>query len=116
MNDETGIRSGLRASLPLIPPTFALGASFGVLAEPVMGSVAAIVMSIFVCSGGAQFATLGVLQAGGAGAAAIGAGMLMNARWLPMSLAVAPSLKGGTPRRALEAQAIIDSSFVLASR
>jgi predicted branched-subunit amino acid permease len=115
--DHTGdIRSGLRAALPLIVPTLALGVSFGVLAEPVMGPVAPIVMSIVVCSGGAQFAALSVLQAGGAAAASIGAGMLMNARWLPMSFAVAPSLIGGTPRRALEAQAIVDASFVLASR
>lgn len=115
--EHTGdIRSGIRAALPLIVPTLALGVSFGVLAEPVMGPVAPIVMSVVVCSGGAQFAALSVLLSGGAAAAAIGAGMLMNTRWLPMSFAVAPSLAGGTPRRALEAQAIVDASFVLASR
>jgi predicted branched-subunit amino acid permease len=115
--ERTGdIRSGVRAALPLIVPTLALGVSFGVLAEPVMGEVAPIAMSIAVCSGGAQFAALSVLLSGGAAAAAVGAGMLMNTRWLPMSFAVAPSLAGSTPRRALEAQAIVDASFVLASR
>jgi predicted branched-subunit amino acid permease len=57
-----------------------------------------------------------VLISGGAAGAAIGAGMLMNARWLPMSFAVTPSLLGGKARRAAEAQAIVDASFVLASR
>jgi branched chain amino acid efflux pump len=116
MEHSGDIRSGVRAALPLIVPTLALGISFGVLAEPVMGPVAPVVMSIVVFSGGAQFAALSVLQSGGAAAAAIGAGMLMNTRWLPMSFAVAPSLRGGTRRRALEAQAIVDASFVLASR
>jgi 4-azaleucine resistance transporter AzlC len=110
------ITAGLRRAIPLVLPSLALGISFGVLAEPVMGTWAPIVMSILVCSGGAQFAALGVLSANGAAGAAIGAGMLMNARWLPMSLAVAPSLRGRTGRRAVEAQAIVDSSFVLASR
>jgi branched chain amino acid efflux pump len=116
MERTSEIRSGVRAALPLVVPTLALGVSFGVLAEPVMGSVAPVVMSILVISGGAQFAALSVLQAGGAAAAAIGAGLLMNARWLPMSFAVAPSLPGSTARRALESQAIVDASFVLASR
>src|SRR5215207_4316086 len=116
MEPTSDIRSGMRAAVPLIVPTLALGVSFGVLAEPVMGQIAPIVMSIVVCSGGAQFAALSVLLSGGAAAAAVGAGMLMNTRWLPMSFAVAPSLAGSTRRRALEAQAIVDASFVLASR
>jgi 4-azaleucine resistance transporter AzlC len=116
MEHSDDIRSGVRAALPLVVPTLALGVSFGVLAEPVMGSIAPIAMSILVLSGGAQFAALSVLQAGGTAAAAIGAGLLMNARWLPMSFAVAPSLRGSTQRRALESQAIVDASFVLASR
>jgi 4-azaleucine resistance transporter AzlC len=116
MEHTSEIRSGVRAALPLVVPTLALGVSFGVLAEPVMGSIAPIAMSILVISGGAQFAALSVLQAGGTAAAAIGAGLLMNARWLPMSFAVAPSLPGSTARRALESQTIVDASFVLASR
>jgi predicted branched-subunit amino acid permease len=114
--DEKPIRAGARAALPLVVPTIALGVSFGLLAEPVMGSAAPIAMSILVFSGGAQFAALSVLQANGTAAAAIGAGLLMNTRWLPMSFALTPSLRGGRPRRALEAQAIVDASFVLSDR
>jgi predicted branched-subunit amino acid permease len=73
-------------------------------------------MSIAVFSGAAQFAALTVLTAGGGALAAIAAGMLMNARWLPMGLAVGPFLRGGAPRRALESQALVDASFALSSR
>jgi 4-azaleucine resistance transporter AzlC len=116
MEHDSDIRAGVRAALPLVLPTLALGASFGVLARPVLGTVAPIAMSVLVFSGGAQFAALSVLSSGGAAAAAIGAGLLMNARWLPMSFAVAPSLSGATKQRAVEAQAIVDASFVMASR
>jgi 4-azaleucine resistance transporter AzlC len=113
---ETRIRDGLRHGIPLVVPTAALGVSFGVLAKPVMGPVAPVVMSVVVFSGGAQFAALSVLQASGTAGAAIVAGLLMNARWVPMSLAATPSLRGGRVRRAAEAQGIVDAPFVLADR
>ena len=117
MRGNEEFRGGVRAALPLVLPTLALGASFGVLAEPLIGATAAITMSVLVCSGGAQFAALGVLQGGGGAAAATAAGVLMNTRWLPMGLALAPSMRGSSRRRkAAEAQALIDASFVLADR
>jgi predicted branched-subunit amino acid permease len=106
----------VRAGLPFVLPTIALGISFGVLARPVMGPVAPVVMSICVFSGAAQFAALSVLVAGGGAVAAIAAGMLMNARWLPMGFAVGPSLPGGPLARAIQGQAVVDASFVIASR
>jgi 4-azaleucine resistance transporter AzlC len=115
MHTTSDIRQGLSAGLPLVLPTFAIGLSFGVLAQPVMGSVAPVLMSLFVFSGAAQFAALTVLTAGGGAVAAIAAGMLMNARWLPMGLAVGPFLKGRPVRRALESIGIIDASFALSS-
>ena len=76
--------SGSADGFPLVLPRFAGGVSFGVLAQPVMGSVAPIVMSLVVCSGAAQFAALTVLPAGGGVLAAIAAAMLMKpagCRW-----------------------------------
>jgi len=93
MHEHSKVSAGVRAGLPLVLPTLALGVSFGVLARPVMGPVAPIAMSIFVFSGAAQFAALSVLAAGGGALAAITAGMLMNARWLPMGFAIGPSLQ-----------------------
>jgi 4-azaleucine resistance transporter AzlC len=116
MTKDSGVRSGIRAGLPIALPTLLLGVSFGVLARPVMGSIAPIVMSVVVFSGAAQFAALSVLAAGGAAGAAIAAGVLMNARWLPMGFAIGPSLPGGVGARAAQAQAIVDASFAMASR
>ena len=49
-------------------PRLVIGISFGVLAEPVMGPVAPIVMSAIVFAGSAQFGALAVLAAGGGAA------------------------------------------------
>src|SRR3982750_2987100 len=116
MHQASDLRTGLRTGLALVLPTFAGGISFRVLAQPVMGSIAPVVMSLAVFSGAAQFAALTVLTAGGGALAAIVAGMVMNARWLPMGLAVGPFLKGRPWRRALESLALVDASFALASR
>src|SRR4051812_8182236 len=115
MAHQSDIRAGLKTGLPLVLPTLAIGLSFGVLAQPVMGSIAPVLMSLAVFSGAAQFAALTVLTAGGGAVAAIAAGMLMNARWLPMGLAVGPFLKGSPLRRALESIGIVDASFALSS-
>ncbi len=110
------MKQGFKAGLAFTIPTFALGASFGVLAEPVMGPTAAILMSILVFAGAAQFGSVTVLAAGGGVASAVSAGLLINARFLPMGLALAPALRGGPVRRAAEAQAMVDASWALAQR
>src|SRR5688500_17091736 len=113
---RSGLRAGFRKGLPFVVPTFMVGVSFGVLAEPVMGQIAPIAMSILVFAGSAQFAALSVLGAGGAAGAAIIAGLLMNARFLPMGFAFAPSLRGGKLKRAAEGQAVIDASWAIARK
>lgn len=109
-------RDGVRAGLPFALPTIALSISFGVLAEPVIGATAAIVMSVIVYGGSAQFAALSVLAGGGGAGAAVTAGLLMNTRFLPMGLALGPSLPGRAAVRALQGQAVVDPSWVLANR
>ena len=109
-------REGVRAGLPFVLPTLALSTSFGVLAEPVIGSTAAIVMSAIVYGGSAQFAALSVLAGGGGAGAAVTAGLLMNTRFLPMGLAFGPSLPGSAALRALQGQAVVDPSWALANR
>jgi len=108
--------AGLRVGLPYAAAGLLLAISFGVLAEPLMGQVAPIVMSALLFAGSAQFAALAVLGAGGSAAAAIVAGALMNLRYLPMGIALAPSLSGGPLRRAATGQAMIDFSWAAASR
>ena len=48
-------------------------------------------------------------------APAVAAGLLLNARFLPMGLAAAPALKGGPLRRAVEGQSVVDASWAMAS-
>jgi 4-azaleucine resistance transporter AzlC len=109
--------AGARAGLPFALATLVLGISFGVLARSLgWGIVAPIVFSVIAFSGSAQFAVVAVLGAGGGALAAIVAAILLNSRFLPMGVAVAPFLKGGPLRRALEGQAVVDASWALANR
>lgn len=110
------MRAGLKAGLPIAFASVLIGISFGVLAQPVMGEVAPIVMSAIVFAGSAQFAALAVLAAGGGAGAAILAGILLNARFLPMGVAIAPSLEASWWRRAVAGQAVIDIAWALAKR
>jgi 4-azaleucine resistance transporter AzlC len=103
--------------MPFALATFVLGVSFGVLARSLgWETVAPIVFSVIVFSGSAQFAVAAVLGDGGGAFAAVVAAVLLNARFGPMGLAIAPFLKGGPLRRALEGQAVVDASWALASR
>jgi 4-azaleucine resistance transporter AzlC len=112
-----GYRLGLRAVTPLLPAVLAFGVSFGVLAQAAgMGASASIVMSLTTFAGSAQFAVVSVLGAGGTAIAAIGAAVLLNARYGPMALAAAPAFCGGRLRRLLEAQLLVDESWALSRR
>ena len=117
MTREDSFRRGLRIGLGFAIPGFVLAVSFGVLARSLgWGVVAPIVSSIVVFSGSAQFAIANVLGAGGTVAAAVVAAVLVNARFAPMSVALASALKGGRIRRAFEAQLNVDASWAVANR
>jgi branched chain amino acid efflux pump len=108
--------TGLRDSLPLLLPTAAIGASFGLLAAPLLGAIPSIVMSAVVWSGAAQFGALSILTAGGSTALAAGTGLLANTRFVPMGFAIAPSMTGGPLRRLLAGALLADASFVIGHR
>ena len=112
-----GLAQGARDGRPYAGASFLLSLSFGVVAVAAgFPALAAVVMSAIVFAGSAQFAALGILAAGGGVGAAVVAATLMNARFLPMGLAVGPSLRGSRARRALEGQAVVDSSWAMAAR
>ena len=116
MPDRT-FADGARDGLPYAGAALLLSLSFGVVATDVgLTAVAAVVMSAVVFAGSAQFAAVGILGAGGGVGAAVAAATLMNSRFLPMGLALGPSLRGSRARRALEGQAVVDSSWVMAAR
>ena len=109
-------RPGMRAGVGFGAAAFVVGVSFGVVAQPTMGSIAPIVMSVFVFAGSAQFGATAVLASGGDAVTAIATGAMLNARFLSMGVAAAPALRGGPLRRALEGQAVVDASWALAAR
>ena len=111
-----GFRAGLRAGVPFAIAGGLLAASFGVLARDVgMPGWAAILMSAIVFAGSAQIAALSIIGAGGGLGSAIGAAALMNSRFLPMGIAIGPSLPGGPASRAAQGQTVVDASWALAS-
>ncbi len=111
------LRDGLRDGLPYAAAGGVLALSFGAVAVDLgLPRVAVVVMSVVVFAGSAQFASVGILAAGGGLGAAIGAAALMSSRFLPMGVALAPSLKGGRVRRAVEGQAVVDSSWAMSAR
>ena len=93
-----------------------LALSFGVLArEAGFSAIGAIVMSAVVFAGSAQFAAISIVAGGGGLGAAIGAAALMNSRFLPMGIALAPSLPGGPLMRAAQGQTVVDASWAMAN-
>ena len=110
-------RDGVRAALPLALAPLLFGASFGLLAvDAGMGWAGAIVMSATTFAGSAQFAAASILDSGGGAAAAIVAAVLLNARYVPLSLSVASIFPGSRQRRLVESQLIVDESWALAGR
>jgi 4-azaleucine resistance transporter AzlC len=78
-----------------------------------MGRLAPIVMSLTTFAGSSQFAAASFFEAGGGIAAAIGAAVLLNARYAPISLTVAPGLGGSRLRRLVLSQLIVDESWAV---
>jgi len=113
---RASFRFGLRVGAPFALAGGLLAMSFGVLAHDVgMPGWGAILMSLIVFAGSAQIAALTILSAGGGLVSAIGAATLMNSRFLPMGIAIGPSLPGGPLKRAAQGQPLVDASWALAS-
>ena len=115
--ERSSFRRGLRLGAPFGLVGFLISVSFSVLAMQAGFSAAqAILTSAIVFAGSAQFAMLSVVTAGGGIPAALAAAGLMNSRFLAMGVALAPSLPGGPLKRAVQAQANVDTSWALAAR
>lgn len=111
------LAAGIRAGLPFAVAGGLLSLSFPVLASDVgFSPLASILMSAVVFAGSAQFTAVAILAQGGGPGAAILAGTLMNSRYLPMGVALGPSLPGGPFKRAVQGQAVVDPSWAIASR
>ncbi len=114
---DESFRRGVRLGLPFGAVGFLLSMTFGVLAiQTGFTPLQAIVMSAVVHAGSAQFAAATIIAGGGGALPAVLAAGLMNARFLAMGIAFAPSLPGGPAKRALQGQAVVDPSWAMANR
>jgi 4-azaleucine resistance transporter AzlC len=111
------LRAGVRAGMPFAIAGSLLALSFGVVAQGAgLSALATIAMSAIVFAGSAQFTAIAILAQGGTVGAAVLAAALVNSRFLPMGVALGPSLPGGPVRRAVQGQAIVDASWAIAGR
>jgi 4-azaleucine resistance transporter AzlC len=112
-----GYRQGVRAAVAVAATVWFFGASFGLVARAAgMGVAAPLVLSATTFAGSAQFAITSILAGSGSAVAAIAAAVLLNARYAPISISVAPLFHGPRLRRLAESQLIVDESWALSSR
>jgi 4-azaleucine resistance transporter AzlC len=115
--DRLGARERVRTIGPMALAVFGFGVSFGVLARAAgMGAAAPIAMSATTFAGSAQFAALSVAGEGGTVIAAVVAALLLNARYIPIGISIAPSVQGPMWRRFVLGQLTVDESWALSSR
>ena len=113
----TRYRDGARAVAPFAVAVLGFGVSFGLLARVGgWGWLAPIVMSATTFAGSAQFAAASIFGEGGTVAAAVAAALLLNARYAPIGVSVAPWLDGPRWRRFLHAQLVVDESWAISAR
>jgi len=113
---RAGVAEGVRLGLGPAGAAFVLALSFGAEAEARgWGIGLPVLFSALAFSGSAQFTLLTALS-GGTVVAAVASAALINARYLVMSVALNDSLHGSRLSRALQAQALVDASFVFAHR
>ena len=116
-NSSASDRAGLRAATPLVLVVGIFGMSWGVLAGDAGFSLpAALLMSATTFGGSAQFAAVAILANGGGIGAAVVAAVLLNARYGPIALSVAPVIHGNAVLRLAQSQLVIDESWALANR
>ena len=92
------------------------GIAFGVFAVATgLSAPQAQAMSLLVFTGASQFAAVGVIDAGGTAAAAVGSAAMLAARNGLYGLALNRTVRGGWLRRLLAAQIVIDESTAMAT-
>ena len=108
-------RQGMKAAIPIWIAFVPSSLAWGITAESHGLTIGEIVlMSAWVYSGPAQFAVLVPLAEGKSAATVLIAGLLMNLRFLPMSMALAPFFRGVKRLPLLIASHVVSaSSFIV---
>lgn len=112
----SGRSAVLRQSASVAVATGLYGISFGALAVAAGLNLAqTVALSMLMFTGGSQFAFIGVIGAGGSGAAAVATAGLLGARNMLYGAALAPLMGGTGLRRLAAAQVTIDESMAVAT-
>jgi predicted branched-subunit amino acid permease len=110
--DRAGV---LRDALGLGVAVGLYGVAFGAAADAAgLDAWQAMTMSLLMFTGASQFALVGVLGAGGSGAAAIGSALLLGTRNTVYGVRLLPLLRPGGWRRLTTAHWVIDETTALA--
>lgn len=105
---------GMRAAVPLAVAVFGFAVSFGIVAQSAgIDWWPALLMSATTFAGSAQFAAASVIDSGGGVAAATIAAILLNSRYLPMGISLAPAMTGGAVRRFMPSLLVCDESWAV---
>lgn len=107
-------RSLLAAALPIAAAIGIFGVVYGAAARPVLGAPLAVVSSLMIFSGAAQFTMVGLLAAGAAPAAVLGSAAVLALRHVPLGAVVRPRLRGGRGMRAVASLFLLDETAGLA--
>jgi 4-azaleucine resistance transporter AzlC len=111
---RTTYAEGARRAWPLAVAVGGFGLTYGVLARQAgFSSAGTVVFSILTFAGSAQFAAVSIVRDGGTALAAIVAALLLNARYLPIGLSIAPFLPGRAAARAAQGQVAVDESWAV---
>jgi predicted branched-subunit amino acid permease len=103
-----------RDVLAVAASSWVFGISFGVVAATSgLGTVHVVLMSALVNAGASQFGAVSTFVHGGGVLAAVGAGILLNLRYLAISIGAAPGFSGGRLSRVLRVQMANDASYTL---
>ena len=115
MSFAARFRHGMKAAIPIWIAFVPSSLAWGITAEAHGLTIEEIIlMSAWVYSGPAQFAVLAPLAEGKSAATVLIAGLLMNLRFLPMSMALAPFFRGVKRLPLLIASHVVSaSSFVV---
>lgn len=91
------------------------GVVYGAAARPILGAGGALVSSVLIFSGAAQFTLIALLAAGGSAAGVVGGVAILALRHLPLGAMVRPALAElPRPRRALLSLVLLDETVGLA--
>ena len=115
MSFSARVRQGMKAAIPIWIAFVPSSLAWGIAAQNHGLSIGEIVlMSAWVYSGPAQFAVLAPLSEGKSMTTVLLAGFLMNLRFLPMSMALAPFFRGVKRIPLLIASHVVSaSSFIV---